>query len=433
MRAINPNLGDPFEIDPQRVKAAGIEKISGPHLDLYTDVRDPRRMVELVNVFNQSIRQWCEYFDVDVAKTKKWKMRAFLIADPKQPDRFRQAGLLPADLPDFRAGFQRRHDLWLYLQPGNYYTRHLLIHEGTHGFMEWFLGGYGAPWYSEGIAELFGVHRWNDQQLQLKYRLRDRREADYWGRVKRVKVDCAGGQAMSLTDVLNIPPAAFLEVRYYAWSWAGCEFFGKHEKTKQAFAKLRKMAAINPTKFNQQFIREIRPHWDQLERDWELFLAEMEYGYEVQRGQLTEAKVVDIPSTTSQSKFQIRSERSWQITSIQVSQGDRFRISGAGEFQVGASKTNAETKAQPWPCQSNGITIEYYDGCPLGMLLAGVLADQATGPKAQISGLLEPFPVGSQSEILIAQDGVLCLRINESPAKLDDNSGALEVTVEKLK
>ncbi len=432
MRQINPNLGEPFEINPQRVEAAGIQKISGRHLDLYTDVRDPKKAVELVEVFNQSIDQWCDYFDIDVAKTKNWKMRAFLIADAKQPDRFRQAGLMPDDLPDFRAGFQRRHDLWLYLQPGNYYTRHLLIHEGTHGFMEWFAGGYGAPWYSEGIAELFGVHRWINQELQLRYRLRDRREADYWGRVKRIKVDRADGKALSLNEILTIPTTAFLDVRYYAWSWAGCEFFGKHEASKEAFAKLRKMANVRPTSFNQQFIREIQPNWSQLERDWELFLAEMEYGYEVQRGRITVAEPVSTISGPSQAKFRIQTDRSWQKTSVAVKKGERFRIVGKGEFLVGASETPLAGESQPWPCQSNGITIEYYNGYPLGMLHAGVLAEGASDPKEQISGLIDSFPIGDGCEFLATRDGVLCLRINESPAKLDDNSGALEVTVEKL-
>lgn len=437
MRQINPNLGGTFEIDARKVEVAGIQVISGKHLDLYTDVRDAERTAELVEVFNRSVNQWCDYFGVDVARTENWKMRAFLIADAKNPDRFRKAGLMPADLPEFRAGFQRQHDLWLYLQPGNYYTRHLLIHEGTHGFMQWYMGGYGAPWYSEGIAELFGVHRWQDSALELRYRLRDRSEADYWGRVKRIKDDRADGNSMSLTDVLNIPPAAFLDVRYYAWSWAGCEFFENHELSSRAFAKLNQMAAIDPTAFNLQFVNEIQKDWDQLQRDWELFLGEIEYGYEVQRGRLTPAKPIGARFGASDTQFEIRSDHSWQGTTLKVKKGDRLKISGRGEFQVGVSKQTSANRSgktqEPWPCQSNGITIEYYRGHPLGMLHAGILAPQAPLPVEQISELLDPIPVGSGTEILASRDGILCLRINESPAKLDDNSGVLEVTVEKLK
>ena len=67
------------------------------------------------------------------------------------------------------------------------------------------------------------------------------------------------------------------------------------------------------------------------------------------------------------------------------------------------------------------------------MLQAGILDLSKSDPKAQIKGLLKPLAIGTSSEIVATQDGTICLRINESPAKLDDNSGALEVTVEKLK
>lgn len=431
MQKINPSLGVPFEVDPQRVEAAGIDVFSGQHIDLYTNIRHNQRAMDLVSAFDQSVQPWCKYFGIDLTRAQNWKVRVFLIADFNNQQPFRQAGLLPNDLPEFKAGFQRRHDIWLYLQPGSYYTRHLLIHEGTHGFMQWFAGGYGAPWYSEGIAELFGVHRWKDGKLQPLYRLRNRNEAEYWGRVKRIKDEWAGGKAMSLSDVLNIPPRAFLEVRYYAWSWAGCEFFSKHEKSKTAFAELRKLAGVDPALFNQQFAKELQPVWDELQRDWELFIAEVEYGFEVDRGRLSIAKPKS--SLGGKQTFEIRSERSWQVTNVEIKRGDQLRITGSGEFKIGSTPTQPPGQSIPWPCQSNGITIEYYRGKPLGMLQAGILDLTKADPKTQIKGLLEPLAIGTSSEIVATRDGTLCLRVNESPAKLDDNSGALEVTVEKLK
>ena len=67
------------------------------------------------------------------------------------------------------------------------------------------------------------------------------------------------------------------------------------------------------------------------------------------------------------------------------------------------------------------------------MLLAGILNTDANTAKEQVKGLLDPIGIGSAAEIVAPFDGVLCLRINESPAYLDDNQGALEVTVENLK
>ncbi len=428
MHEINPGIPASFEIDEDRVQTAGIRKITGQHLDLYTDVREPEKVDELVDVFDQAVDQWCAYFNIRLEKARKWKIRAFLIADVNDPSRFQKAGLMPGDLPRFKAGFQRRHNLWLYLQAGNYYTRHLLIHEGTHAFMLWFLRGYGSPWFGEGMAELLAVHRWKEQKLQLLYRLRDRSESENWGRIKQIKDERVSGTAMSLTDVLNIPPTAFLEVRYYAWSWAGCEFFSKHEKTKAVFEKLPQIAELDSTAFNQHFIRSIQDNRAELERDWELFVNEMEYGYEIERGCLTSAKPIGARFGSASTRFNLISDRSWQITDIQVKRGDRFRISGIGEFVVAKAQLN-----EFWNCQSNGITIRYYQGRPLGMLHAGVLDLEGKTAKDQVRGLFDPFPIGSDAEIEALSDGVLCLRINESPASLDDNQGALEVTIEKLK
>jgi hypothetical protein len=46
--------------------------------------------------------------------------------------------------------------------------------------------------------------------------------------------------------------------------------------------------------------------------------------------------------------------------------------------------------------------------------------------------LLTPLDIGLSGVISAPTDGVLCFRINESPAFLDDNQGALEVVIEKL-
>ncbi|MFK7769737.1 MAG: hypothetical protein AB8B55_21195 [Mariniblastus sp.] len=437
MREINSSLGHPFEIDERRVAAAGIRKLSGKHIDLYTDVRETssandKKINELVGVFDRAVPQWCEYFDVDVTKVADWKMRVFLIASEKDSSRFKKAGLMPDDLPKFLAGFQRSHNAWLFLQPGTYYTRHLMIHEGTHGFMQWFAKGYGAPWYSEGMAELFGVHQWSEEKLELRYRLRDRSEAPFWGRVKRIKDEYASGKALTLTDAINIRASAYLEVRYYAWSWAACEFFSKHEKSKSEYEALKKMANIAPDQFNQKFIRSLRDNWNQLETDWELFISEIDYGYQPQRGRITKAIPKDASFGVSDSKFKIRSNQSWQTTSIDVKKGDRFLIAGSGEFKVGESSL-AGGKQMPWPCQSNGVTIQYHRGSPLGMLHAGVFSPNAETGKERAKGLVNPISIGSRAEFTAPADGVLALRINESPSRMDDNEGGLEVVVEKLK
>ncbi len=427
MKKINPQVSDTFSIDDTLVKAAGIQKVSGTHIDLYTDVRDEQKINELVSAFDQAVSQWCSYFGLSVESAESWKMRAFLIADRANPTLFQRAGLMPDDLPNFKAGFQRRHNFWLYLQPGNYYTRHLLLHEGTHGFMLWFLRGHGPAWYSEGMAELLGVHQWNNDQLQLNHRLRNREEAEYWGRVKRIRDERNTENELTLEDVVNIPPAGFNDVRYYAWAWAGCEFFQNHPKTKQTFSKLPEMAKLDEDRFNREFLDLIESNLDVLKRDWLLFINEMDYGYSIARGCLSEASLSGGRFGSQRTKFQISAERSWQVTEQKVQQGERFRIESSGEFVVGQSNPST-----PWKCQPNGITIQYHLGRPLGRLQVGILDLEAKTAEQQVKGLLNPLDVGISGVISAPTNGVLCFRINESPAFLDDNQGALEVVIEKL-
>lgn len=410
MRTINPALQQPLKINETSVAANSIKISVSEHLAMLTDIRDRSDIDELNHVFDLAVEQWCKYFSVDPSKTKDWHIRAMVIADRAK---FKRAGLMPNNLPTFPAGFQRGHETWVYLQPGNYYTRHLLLHEGTHSFMQWFLGGTGAPWYTEGMAELLGIHRWSDGKLKLNYHLTDRSQAPYWGRIKLLKQDREKQNTMKLEDVLNIPGPAFRELRPYAWSWAACEFFSKHPLSKQAFSDSKHFAHLEPVSFNAKFKRSISEHFDKLERDWNLFIGEIDFGYDVAAGALSDADGL-------KNRFKVSSSRSWQQTEIQVQPGDQFTLYARGRFNV------ADEEGTPWPCEANGITIEYYRGKPLGQLVCGILENDLS-----VKGLFEEYTIGSKQEIKITRAGTLCLRINESPAKLSDNDGVLEVIIKK--
>jgi hypothetical protein len=425
MTKINPRMNPPLRIDEEVVTASGIQKLTGKHIDLYTDVRDRPDISELVDVFDQAVGQWCEYFSISPSQTAPWRMRAFVIEDR---NRFKTAGLMPDDLPDFLAGFQRGHEIWIYVQPGDYYSRHLLLHEGTHAFMGWFLNGFGSPWYSEGTAELLGINQWQDGKLQLHHHLRDRSEAPYWGRVKIIRREFGEGTTLSLDEVLNISATAFRDVRFYAWSWAACEFLANHQSSRAVFGELDRNAALTSERFNAAVKERLSSQWETLNRDWYVYLSELDYGYDVGKGRLISAN--PILSDDNVTKFEIRADHSWQITSFAVTPGDRVRVTCGSRYQIGKS-------TKPWPCEANGITIEYYQGRPLGMLLAGVFdrdADFAdnNSVKAEMEGLLQPVEVGQETIVQITKPGVLCFRVNESPAKMRDNQGVLEVTIEKL-
>jgi hypothetical protein len=451
LQIINPKIKAAKPIDIQLAADSGLSVYSGEHLILFSDLRDDTKAEDLIRSYDSAVPQWCKYFGIDPDKAVGWKLRAYLLQGPGKVERFKKAKLINQPLPGFAAGYQLDHNIFLYDQPGDYYTRHLLLHEGTHAFMRWFLNGPGAPWYSEGMSELQAVHKKTQSGVALLHRLTDRSEAPYWGRVKLIKDEYAANQAMTLEDVLAIPYNAFRNVRFYAWSWAACEFFNNHPLSQEAFRDLRNSTTLSYEDFNKTFKEKLDPHWKQLSLDWSIFIQEMEYGFDVEQGRITDAQ--EKPDAGGTFSFSIAVDRGWQKTAITVKTGEKFTIQASGRFRVGQtviadepSPSNDQNAAAqptiyPWRSEADGITLEYYRGQPLGRLQAGILlADsvlpgtgRANLPNQKLPAVIVPIALGSGAqEIEIPASGVLCFRINESPAKLADNQGALDIRCKRL-
>ena len=160
-------------------------------------------------------------------------MTGFIMKDKA---RFQSTGLLPADLPHFLHGYSRNNLLWLYEQPSDYYRRHLLLHEGTHGFMNTVLGGCGPPWYMEGMAELLATHRLADGRLTLNSMPANRDEVPEWGRIRIIKDAVAAGRGVTVAGVVGLPAQEFLNNDSYAWSWAWPRSSSAIPATTTAFA-----------------------------------------------------------------------------------------------------------------------------------------------------------------------------------------------------
>lgn len=399
-----------IKVDQDRAVANGIRRIEGQHLDLYTDLRDCPDIDQLVDVFDAATPQWCEYFNVNPRRAESWKVTGFVIGDR---EKFVQAGLMPAEAPDFQAGYNCGDDVWVYVQPGNYYTRHLLLHEGTHAFMQHFLGGSGPPWYSEGMAELLALHSWQDGKLKLNCRVSSSDQAEYWGRPKKIRKARDANMLKSLDEVMAINSISSLDVETYAWCWAACDFLQAHPLTKVHFSNLTRYCEDDTNKFTTNFQRRIKSTRPAIDRDWALFLNEIDYGIPPDRVVIQPAKEVQ------PNQFLIGADHGWQVTSFEVQQGDRLKIGASGQIQV-------RQTSKPWLSEANGVTIDYYRGRPLATLLMGIVED------GQIDGLREGIAVGTAAEVVAERSGRLGFRINESPAGLDDNRGELTVSIEKI-
>jgi hypothetical protein len=407
--AVGPNV----VVDEARTAAAGIRKLAGKHLTLYTDLPSLKEIDELPQVFDLAVPQWCDYFHADPAGLSDWRITAFLIKDERP---FTSAGLLPAVLPQKHTGYSSGHQFWLYEQPTDYYRRHLFLHEGTHGFMQTVLGGMGPPWYAEGMAELMGTHRWKDGRLELGYLPVSRDEVPYWGRVKIVDDDLNAHRGKTLQAVLDYGPTAHRENGPYGWCWAAAIFLDRHPRYRKRFHEL--IPLVRQRDFNQRFHALFAADWDQLCEEWQVFVVNLEYGYDVPR------MAIDFlpgrPLPPSGARVTVAADRGWQSSGIRLEAGRSYRLRASGRYQVA-------NQPRTWWCEPGGVTIRYYHGQPLGILLAAVHPDP---PCPGSSPLIRPLVVGLGATLTPQQAGTLYLRINHSAAELDDNAGSLAVEIQ---
>jgi hypothetical protein len=402
-------------VDDAQTAAAGIRKLTGKHLVLYTDVPSSEEIDRLPEIFDLAFPQWCAYFHVDPAAAADWSMTGFLIRDKA---RFRQAGVLPDSLPPFLHGFSRNHDLWLYEQPSDYYRRHLLLHEGTHGFMNTRLGACGPSWYMEGIAELLATHRWRDGRLTLNYLPANRQEVPEWGRIRIIKDALEARRAKNLEDVLQYPVSNRAETEFYAWCWALATLLDRHPGYQPRFRTLYQHV-LEPN-FTERFHDLYETDWQQLREQWQVFVSGLEYGYDVGRTAIDFTPGKPLPA--SGATLSVAADRGWQNSGLRLEGGVKYRLRASGRYQVAR-------EPQIWWCEPNGVSLRYYQGRPLGMLLAAVRPDVPDAKRS--SSLLRPSEVGLGTTLAPNQAGTLFLKINDSAAELFDNAGELKVEIQR--
>jgi hypothetical protein len=409
-------------IDQARARSAGIRTLESDHLVFYTDVPSSPAVDSLPAIFDKAVPQWAAYFGIESAKTAHWRARAYLIRDQR---RFAALNLLPSGREDFANGITFGAEMWLRDQPTDYYRRHLLLHEGTHAFMIAFLGGCGPGWYMEGTAELFGTHRLDPQtgELTLRVMPRSRREVPMWGRIKLINDAKADHRVLSLSEVMRLDNRKQLGDEAYAWCWALVKLLDSHPRYRDRFHQLYKF--VLEKNFNDIVRKEFVADWNDLNAEWQAYIAALDYGFDFDRMAIdfqTGKPLSDRPRTAT-----IAADRGWQSSGVWLDAGKSYDITANGRYQIAAEQIDGESK--PWLCEPGGITIEYYGGRPLGMLLGAI---DSRGKRTAASGesFAEPFAIGLHATIKPKSSGTLYFRVNDSAGKLDDNRGTLTVRIE---
>jgi hypothetical protein len=330
---------------------------------------------------------------------------------------------MPPGYQDFANGVTLGSDMWLHDQPSDYYRRHLLLHEGTHAFMTAFLGGCGPGWYMEGTAELLGTHRLDEKgQLTLDVMPRTRDEVPMLGRIKLIDDAIAAGRVMTLPAIMQLNNRQQLGNEAYAWCWAAAKLLDANPRYSKRFRDLRTI--VQNKDFNDEFRRRFAADWADLNAEWQAYIAALDYGYDYER------MAIDFqtgkPLAGGDQAVTIAADRGWQSSGMLLEAGKTYDVSATGRYQIAVEEKDGATKA--WPCEPGGVTIEYHDGRPLGMLLGTI---ESRDERASLPGTSfgTPLAIGLHATIKPMASGTLYLRVNDWPGKLDDNRGSLTATI----
>ncbi len=404
----------PPVIDERAVVAEGIRRIDGKHLTLYTDAPPRLAIDQIPEVFDAAVLQWCAYFGVAPDKVADWKMIGYHIV---AKERHQQAALFPANLPPFLHGYHRGSELWVYEQPSDYYRRHLVLHEGVHGFMSTFLGGTGPPWYSEGMAEYLATHRWHNHELVIARFPMTKEEVPYWGRIKVIQDEFAAGRGMMLSEIMRYDRAAHLRLEPYAWCWAAVAFLDNHPVYRNRFRQLIGKVSDSTIFFTRDFEAQLQDRKRELDEEWQVFVINIDYGYDFVRNMIQYAPGLREPGEGQ--TVTIAADRGWQSTGLKLEAGKSYRIEAEGRFKI-------RQRPEVWWCEPGGITLEYAHGHPLGLLMGNIRLDV---PQPGVANLGTPIAVGQKRRFVAAGEGTLYLKVNERGDGLADNAGQITVKV----
>lgn len=394
----------------------GIRKVSGDHLIVYTDLaaEKVRPALRLLNqLYPFLVKRFGEPSSTQPPQT--WKITGHVMADREL---FRTMDLLPDDLPSFPAGISRDKVFWILDQVTDYYRNHLLLHEATHCFMDSALGGRGPAWFAEGNAELMATHRLVGSEMRFAEMPQSKNEVERLGRIEMVQDAVAESRGNTVKEVMSLPYALFDDDNTaYAWAWALCAFLDGHPRYQQRFGGLHRWV-LEPD-FNLRVRRLYADDWDELTEEFQLFAANLSYGYDLKRCTLDFRAGEPIPENETREVV-VASDRGWSNTGLRVEAGSRYELRAVGRFSIA-------DEPRVWYSDAGGLSFRYAQGKPIGRLVASIRDDRPTSR----SSMLDVLDVGLSSHLAPERSGTLYLRINDDWGQLGDNRGELRVTITK--
>uniref|UniRef100_A0A7C2JZB5 DUF1570 domain-containing protein n=1 Tax=Schlesneria paludicola TaxID=360056 RepID=A0A7C2JZB5_9PLAN len=401
--------------DDAQLAELGIRVYESRRLKLYTDIDSDaaRTLPGYVDQLYDALEAYFGPLPPDRNGTD-FQMTGYLLKDERL---FREAGLIPLDLPPINHGRHRANEFWMREQLYDYYRRHLLFHEVTHCFMTFVPDTQTPVWYLEGMAEHFGTHRIQaDGRLSFGVMPTSPDEAAGWGRVTLIREAFADGHPRTLADVFALQPADFLMNDAYGWSWSACHFLATHPRYRERFEQLGRDG--RGPRFIRRLTELFEPDGRDLATEWALYVVNLQYGYDCGRAAIDFQRGSTLTAETPARTVMIEPTRGWQSTQVLLEQGQEYTITATGEITLA-------DEPKPWVSGPRGISIRYAEGHPLGQLLACLRAEEATAAET----MLRILPIGEGRTFAAPITGTLYLRINDSWSELADNRGEFSVTI----
>lgn len=381
--------------------------VSADGVELWTDLEGDAVRAE-VETLAELRRAW-ERLPAG-SRPENRHLTGFLVNDP---ERFAAGTFPPEGPPAAGRGWQRGQRFFVRHTSDDRW-RHLLRHEAFHADS---IGGFGLeaePWFLEGTAELFALHRFEaDGSLMVGTVPDNPEEFAGWTRMKSLRRDLAAGHLPTLAEIRSWPIEAFeADARLYGWAWAAALFLDGDPRTRERFRGL--FASRSADDFAGRFDTAFGDELDALARTWPAFAATLDYGLD------PAAVAIELmpgePLGGEPIVREIFADRGWQGTGVRVAAGEPVRIETKGRF------TLADVP-KPWVSTANGVSIRYFDGRPLGRLVAAI--DDGTP-----GGFLDVIDVGGSAEIVPSRGGDLYLRLGDDWTELGDNRGAVTIILQ---
>jgi hypothetical protein len=397
--------------------ASDLVQLEGTYIRLTTDIESPSERAELLATFDAAVPQWLEFWNLSQQDVVDWRVHACVMADR---DRFENEGLIPADLPNFPFGYALGDRVWLKVQNSEYYTRHLLLHEGAHSlaFHQW--QGAGPTWFMEGTAEMLATHRGVGAAVVINQVPADRQSVPYWGRFKRMQASRRENQIPSWQTVLQYQADLQGRVDAYGWSWAATSLLYAYPEYREVFLSAAHHGHDRSPDFNRRLHLNLQRQWPVLQARWRLLCQDFDYGFDWQRErvQLSER---DPLWDSKPLELMVAADRGWQSIGVRISPGKPLRISASGNVTLA-------TEPKPWISEPPGITFQFHAGHPLGQLVACVVPNAT-----EESEFLPSLPlqsIGNGATIDVAQYSWVLLCVNDLVGQRADNRGQYQVTIE---